>query len=101
MGGHGDCQEKLVFEVLEWGGQVGGLLAPHFTPSVTSSANFLSLYASLGRHASVSPDHTFMLLSKVRKTGYLLHFFTCALTFLSLIIFFISIYLAYILIKGE
>lgn len=62
--GHGDCQEKLACEVMEWGGQVGGLLAPHFTPSVTSTATFLSLYASLGCHASVSPDHTFMLLSK-------------------------------------
>lgn len=69
MNGHGDCQEKLVCEVMEWGGQVGGLLAPHFTPSVTSTATFLSLYASLGRHASVSPDHTFMLLSKVRKVN--------------------------------
>ncbi|MPC32484.1 Ectopic P granules protein 5 [Portunus trituberculatus] len=64
VSGHGDCQEKLVSEVLEWGGQVGGLLAPHFTPSVTSTATFLSLYSSLCRHASVSPDHTFMLLSK-------------------------------------
>ncbi|KAG0730098.1 Ectopic P granules protein 5 [Chionoecetes opilio] len=67
VSGHGDCQENLVCEVVEWGGQVGGLLAPHFTPTATSTSTFLALYASLARHASTSPDHTFMLLSKLYR----------------------------------
>lgn len=65
MRGLGDCQEALVAQVLEWGGQLGGLLAPHFTPAVTPIHTFLTLYSSLSPHASVAPDHTFMLLSKV------------------------------------
>ncbi|KAK7082716.1 hypothetical protein SK128_026803 [Halocaridina rubra] len=62
--GHADCQESLVAQVLEWGGHFGGLLAPHFTPSVTPVHVYLTLYSSLSPHALVSPDHTFMLLSK-------------------------------------
>ncbi|XP_045603349.2 ectopic P granules protein 5 homolog isoform X1 [Procambarus clarkii] len=62
--GHNDCQEALVAQVLEWGGQLGGLLAPHFTPAVVPIRTFLTLYSSLSPHASLAPDHTFMLLSK-------------------------------------
>ncbi|XP_063611379.1 ectopic P granules protein 5 homolog [Penaeus indicus] len=62
--GHPDCQESLVAQVLEWGGKLGGLLAPHFTPSVTPKHVFLMLYSTLSPYAPSAPDHTFMLLSK-------------------------------------
>nr|XP_053655972.1 ectopic P granules protein 5 homolog isoform X2 [Cherax quadricarinatus] len=62
--GHEDCQEALVAQVFEWNGQLGGLLAPHFTPAITPTHTFLMLYSSLSSHAVVAPDHTFMLLSK-------------------------------------
>ncbi|XP_047502036.1 ectopic P granules protein 5 homolog [Penaeus chinensis] len=62
--GHADCQESLVAQVLEWGGKLGGLLAPHFTPSVTPKHVFLMLYSTLSPYAPSAPDHTFMLLSK-------------------------------------
>lgn len=62
--GHADCQESLVAQVLEWDGHFGGLLAPHFTPAVTPVHTYLTLYSSLSPHALISPDHTFMLLSK-------------------------------------
>ncbi|XP_069970328.1 ectopic P granules protein 5 homolog isoform X2 [Penaeus vannamei] len=62
--GHADCQESLVAQVLEWGGKLGGLLAPHFTPYVTPKHVFLMLYSTLSPYAPSAPDHTFMLLSK-------------------------------------
>ncbi|XP_068201303.1 ectopic P granules protein 5 homolog [Palaemon carinicauda] len=62
--GHADCQESIVAQVLEWDGHFGGLLAPHFTPAVTPVHTYLTLYSSLSPHALISPDHTFMLLSK-------------------------------------
>ena len=89
IGGHADCQENLVAQVLEWGGHYGGLLAPHFTPAVTPVHTYLTLYSSLTPHALVSPDHTFMLLSKVSLIESSVLLFNCffALVYLYLHIF--------------
>ncbi|CAL4061202.1 unnamed protein product, partial [Meganyctiphanes norvegica] len=70
--GHADCQELLISQVFEWGGQLGGLLAPHLSPGVTPTHKFLLLYSSLSPHATTHPDHTFMLLSKFDLETWLL-----------------------------
>ncbi|XP_076059738.1 ectopic P-granules autophagy protein 5 isoform X2 [Oratosquilla oratoria] len=63
--GHEDCQEEIlenVFVVAK--DNLGGMLAPHFSPLSASSNTVLRLYSVLAPHATSNPDLTFTLMSK-------------------------------------